>query len=572
MTNQITQVNVFQQVAPTPNTLQRFGAVISQGATNTTQFTSSMITQPSDLTPLLNGTKSLSTLTFSTGTVTATTTTPHGFTIGDSLYLTITGATPVGYNGIFLCTITGASTFTYTLVSNPGTMTLPGVYTEEDVAELVEFVTTYYAQGYQTAFWILELGPGNPNDGVAALTTYLTANPNQNYTPGALGYYYVYAVPRTWDANTNFLALIASYENLTARTYFMVTTTLATYQFYTVLMKDVRAIIESPARGVYPANVLTAATYTAAAGGPPGGFSPNAVGYVTFTTTSAHQVAVGQWFQVNGMTPTGYNGWFLAEPGTTGSTLIGAVYSSLAVETALGTLVASYYANTGINPGTAPTEMDAAAMFYKIINQAPSATNKVTPFAFDFWYGVTPFPSQGNGALLSTLQAANITIVGTGAEGGISNTIDLWGRTLDGNDFSYWYATDWLAVNCDLNVTNAIINGSNNPINPLYYNQAGINSLEGIIAQTVENGVTFGMILGTPIQLSLDGPMLNNNTDAGLYTGYSIVNAVPFIQYSIENPGDYKIGRYAGFSVIFTPARGFENVIINMTVSSFVVA
>jgi hypothetical protein len=175
-------------------------------------------------------------------------------------------------------------------------------------------------------------------------------------------------------------------------------------------------------------------------------------------------------------------------------------------------------------------------------------------------------------ALLTTLQAANITIVGTGAESDISNTIDLWGRTLDGSDFSYWYATDWLAVNCDLNVTNAVINGSNNSINPLYYNQAGINSLEGVIAQTVENGVTFGMVLGTPIQLGLDGPTLDNNIDAGLYTGYSIVNAVPFIQYSIENPGDYKIGRYAGFSVIFTPARGFENIIIDLTVSSFVAA
>lgn len=566
MPTNIVQVNLFQQVAPTPNTLQRFGAVISQGATNTSKFATTLITQPSDLTPVLKGALPLTSLAWASSTVTATTTAPHGFTNADTIFLTISGATPVGYNGTFLCTITGGSTFTYALTTNPGTETIPGVYTPEDVAELNEFVTTYYAQGYQTAFYILELGAGSPNDGVAALTTYLTANPNQNYTPGALGYFYVYSVPRTWDANTNFLTLIQSYENLTSRLYFMVTTTLATYQFYTTLMKDVRAIIESPAMGVYSANALTAAVYTA--GNVPGGFAPNAVGYVTFTTTTAHGVAVGQWFQISGMSPAGYNGWFQAAPGTTGSTLIGAVYSSLSTETVLGTLVASYYANTGISS----IEMDAAAMFYKIINQAPSATNKLTPFSFDYWYGVTPFPTQGLSALLQTLQNANITIVGTGAEGGISNTIDLWGRTLDGNDFSYWYATDWLAVNCDLNVANAVINGSNNPINPLYYNQAGINSLEGVIAQTVENGVTFGMILGTPIQLGLDGPALNNNTDAGLYTGYSVVNAIPFIQYSIENPGDYKIGRYAGFSVTFTPSRGFENIIINITVSSFVVA
>ena len=46
------------------------------------------------------------------GTVTATTSSPHGLTLGDSLLLTISGASPSGHNGTYLCTPTGASTFT----------------------------------------------------------------------------------------------------------------------------------------------------------------------------------------------------------------------------------------------------------------------------------------------------------------------------------------------------------------------------------------------------------------------------------------------------------------------------
>ena len=551
----IVQILVSQTVAPTPNTLQQFGALVSQGATITSQYTSSLLTQLSDLTPLLKGTAAITSLTFATNVVTVTTAAPHGFTNGDTIYLTIAGVTPTGYNGTFLCTITGASTFTYPMLgSSPGTMTVAGVYTPEDVGELLSMATTFFAQGSQQAVYVLELGVGSVNEGVASLSAYLTANPNTAYTPGATGYYYAYLVPRTWDGNTNFLTLIQSYESLSARTYFFVTTTLATYASYTALMKCVRALIESPAMGVWSANALAAISYSA--------------GQVTATTTTAHGVAVGQWFQITGVTPTGYNGWWQAQQGTTGTTLVYNVSASLGAESVLGSLVASYYANAGITS----TEFTAAAPFYNLIKQSPSTTNKVTPFAFDFWYGVTPFPTRGTSALLSTLKTSNITVCGTGAEGGISNTIDLWGTTLDGNDMSYWYSVDWIQVNGDLDVANEVINGSNNPINPLYYNQPGINRLQARLAATVSRGVTYGLVLGLPVQTGLDGPVLSANLAANDYVGKSVVNAVPFLTYSVENPSDYKIGRYAGLSVAYVPARGFVAIVININVSSFVAA
>jgi len=72
----------------------------------------------------------LSALTWVTGKVTATTTAAHGFTIGETLQLTIAGATPAGYNGAFPCMITTATQFTYPVAANPGPATIFGSYAD----------------------------------------------------------------------------------------------------------------------------------------------------------------------------------------------------------------------------------------------------------------------------------------------------------------------------------------------------------------------------------------------------------------------------------------------------------
>lgn len=92
---------------------------------------------------------------------------------------------------------------------------------------------------------------------------------------------------------------------------------------------DFNAQMAVPYVAAYPANVLTAATWASTSGG-----------QVTFTTTTAHGVAVGDYFTISGMTPSGYNGDFLAITGTTGSTLVAALTTNPGSETVLGTLVA----------------------------------------------------------------------------------------------------------------------------------------------------------------------------------------------------------------------------------------
>ena len=464
----IVQIIVTQMIAPTPETLQETGALLSQGGTTLSSGSSALLTQLSDLTSILSAAKTLSGLVWSGSVVTGTTAAPHGWTVSDVVPATIAGVTPSGYNGNFNITITGASTFTYPLASNPGSETIPGTVILASESEILAMATTYFAQGTGHAVYVLELGEGTVAEGVATLSAYLIANPNSSYTPGASGFYYAYLVPREWDVNSNFLALVASYESTTARTYFFVTTTTGTYSTYTPLMKCIFPLIEAP--------------------------------------------------------------------------------------------------------GVANPEFSCASAFWEWLHYQPSTTNKVTPFAFSFVFGVTPYPVKGNNALLTTLKNANINVIGTGAEGGISDAIILWGTSLDGNDMTYWYSVDWVQINGDLQVSNAVINGSNDPINPLYYDQNGVNRLETRLASVMSQAVTYGLANGTVKQFGLDGPDLVSNLNDGSFTGLVAINAVPFIPYSAENPGDYKIGKYGGLAVVYVPARGFTQIIININVSTFIAA
>lgn len=541
MANPIVTVQVNIQVAPAPLLLQKTGALISQGGTITSPGTKTLLTQESDLTPFLTPAKALSSLSWAGGTVSAATAVAHGFTIGEVIPLTIAGAVPSGYNGTYNCAITGTSSFTYSLQTSPGAETSPGTYAPLSAGELQEMANTFFAQGSAQSVYVLELGAGGASDGVAFLNSWIAATPQ---------IFYSYLVPRSWDGNAAFLSFLAGFEATNSKTYFWVTTTLAGYTAYAG-MKGVVWLVEAPEYGVWPANALQSISW--------------ASGSVTALTTTAHGVTVGQWFQLAGVVPSGYNGWHLAADGTAGSTLVFALATNPGSETTLGTLVQSQFASAGIDAD----EFSLAAPFRVTLNYAPTSTNKVTPLNFAFLFGVTQFPTAGNAALINTLLAAGGNIVGDGSQGGISDTLMMGGKTGDANPFKYWYSIDRTQVNLQRNLTAALINGANNPVNPVDYNQPGINTLQQAAVTTMATGVADGLVLN-PIKattLSADG--LQQAQDAGTLDGYTAVNADPFGSYVAENPTDYAAGIYNGIAVDYTPLRGFESVTINVTVSNF---
>lgn len=467
MSNNIVDVNVSQTVAPTPSTLQQMAAIVSQGATTLAVNDSEILTQLSDLTPILKGALSVTGIVRSSSTATATTAAPHGYPISEVVALTIAGAVQPQYNGVQQCTITGASTFTFTVSGTPTTpATGTIVWTPEDVIEVLAAVTTWFGQGSGQAVYVLELGEGNAADGVTALTAYLTANPNSQYTSGAQGYFYAYRVPDDFAAEPTYLTLIAAYESPTSKTYFWTQMTLGNYSSFTNLMKNVFGLVSAPAE-------------------------------------------------------------------------------------------------------LATVDDVAAALFWWVSNR-PSATNKVPPFAFTFLFGPTPYPTKNNGTTLANLLAANVNYVGTGAEGGISTAILRNGTMMDGRGASYWYSLDWIQINVKLNIAAAVINGSNDKINPLYFNQDGINRLQKIGANTLVNAVTFGMANGQVVQTALDGPAFAQQLDDGAFNGMLVINAVPFIPYNLENPGDYKIGEYDGFSIVYITQDGFIHILFDVNVTDLI--
>ena len=195
------------------------------------------------------------------------------------------------------------------------------------------------------------------------------------------------------------------------------------------------------------------------------------------------------------------------------------------------------------SPSAPAIEFSTAAMYWASLAYNPNASKLAHPVEYTYLYSVTPYSTLTN-AQKTALLANGVNWVGTGAEGGISNTLIMGGTYMDLNPFNYWYCVDWLSINVSQALAAAIINGSNLPTNPLYYNQAGINTLQKVAQATVNNGISFGLILSP-----------------------ASVNAVPFTTYVAQHPGDYATGTYNGLSLTFVPLRGFSHITIYLTAS-----
>lgn len=195
------------------------------------------------------------------------------------------------------------------------------------------------------------------------------------------------------------------------------------------------------------------------------------------------------------------------------------------------------------SPSAPAVEFSLAAMYWASLAYNPSASNLAHPFEYTYLYSVTPYALSNSQQ--ATLLINGLSWVGTGAQGGISNTLIEGGTFMDLSPLNYWYCVDWLAINVSQALAAAIINGSNLPTNPLYYNQAGINTLQKVSQATVNNGISFGLILSP-----------------------ATVNAIPFNTYVAQHPGDYATGTYNGLSLTFVPLRGFSSITIYLTASN----
>lgn len=461
----IVQVNVSQIVAANPNTLQQTGGVISQGGTTLTAGQRQLLTQRADLTPLLRAPLAVSSISYSSGTVSVQTAVNiPGIVSGDLFLTTLSGFTPIGYNGLVLATATSPNTFTFPLASDPGIETVLGTYTPPNSSELVSRITNYFGQGNNQSVWVLELGPADGHTGPPLLDTWIQNNQKQIYH---------FRVPSNWDGTDEYKALLANYEADNAMVYFWEDTTVLGRTQYTPQMKSAHILVNSPSKPL--------------------------------------------------------------------------------------------------------AEDSESAPFASALSYNPNASSRMTPFANKFLYGVTPWPIDGNQSTLALLTGRGTVsppgyynYVGTAAEGGIS-TADLEGGTMmDGNDFSFWFAADWAQIWGALVLANEVKNGANNPANPLWFDQDGINRLQDRVVKQYQAGVGYSILQGSVTRTQLDQTTFINNFNDDVYANQCVVNAIPFSNYTALNPGDYQEGRYAGLTSIVIPKRGFRAIIFALVVSSLI--
>lgn len=221
------------------------------------------------------------------------------------------------------------------------------------------------------------------------------------------------------------------------------------------------------------------------------------------------------------------------------------------------------------SPGATTTELDSIAYMQYITAFNPAPTNRLPPSQYTFLFGVTAYTPLTQTSM-TELVNANVNFVSTGAEGGISNTMLVKGVMLDGTPANVKFSIDWVQINMDLLLSNAIINGSNNPLSPLYYNQAGINVLETEAKVVATRAVSSGIAVGAVNTVALDPDTFAANVAAKKYAGQFVINAQPWSTYVAQNPGNYELGIYGGLQAAFTPQYGFTQVIFNLGVVQFI--
>jgi hypothetical protein len=187
-------------------------------------------------------------------------------------------------------------------------------------------------------------------------------------------------------------------------------------------------------------------------------------------------------------------------------------------------------------------EFSASTVAFMFSSLKPSAVARIQPFNFRFVQDATPYASASSG-LLTAIAASNTNVVIPATAGGLTENMLLGGQTSDGNAINLWYGPDYASLNVTQALTNELINGSNDSINPLYYSQEGINRLVARCTQTLNSCITVGAILG-PIT----------------------VNSIDFATYVSTFPDDYEQGIYNGISFTIVPARGFNGITYNMSV------
>jgi hypothetical protein len=498
ITPQIVNLTAVVTTAPVPSQLQQSGAIVSVGGTTLAPGAYQFCGNLSAINSISATSYAITSLAWTSSTVTATVSSGILPTIGTQFTTTISGAVPSAYNGTYIATVATSTTFTYALASSPGTETTPGYFTISGASSITYPASSFFAQGTAVGVYVLELGDIVGVDAqIAALNTWITNNP---------GVFYGYLTPAAWDYSKDEVGSVVINNGGNG---FTVAPTVAfsgggggTGAAGTAIIQNgavVAVTITNPGSG------YTAAPTVTFSGG--GGVGAAA----TANLASAMNILAGQYANPTSKT------YFFA------TTSVANLSNYATLKSVYATVPA---------PTATSQEFDAGAMFYQWLVNNPSASNPLGPMSYRYLTGVTPWAISGNQTNINNVLTGYGNIIYPTSEGGISKA-GIWkGTTMDGTQAAWWYGLDWFQIQAQQALAAAVINGSNqNP--PLIYDQNGINSLLAVAQGVANSAVQFQCALSITI------------------------NATPFAAYTTANPNDYQAGLYRGFSATVVGQNGF---------------
>lgn len=173
------------------------------------------------------------------------------------------------------------------------------------------------------------------------------------------------------------------------------------------------------------------------------------------------------------------------------------------------------------NPEATDERPDAAAFGAAASYGNFSTSNQMTPLRCTFVENQTEYDVSST---LSTLaQTYNLNWIDSSLNtAGFDAQIIANGVFGNGKNFSYWYGIDWCQENLPLALNAALINGANDPSNPLFYNQNGIDRLKSVIVGVLNEALSYSLISDYSVTATAFSDLSDSVVASGIYSGFAI--------------------------------------------------
>ena len=137
-----------------------------------------------------------------------------------------------------------------------------------------------------------------------------------------------------------------------------------------------------------------------------------------------------------------------------------------------------------------------------------------------------------------------------------NNSVLLNGRYTDSFPIEYRYQWDLVSFEVENALQTLILNGVNNPIYIVKYNQDGIDTIRSNIKATLNRMINWGCVTDFSARI---------NSATGDMENIGDITAIDFNSYVSANPTDYENEIYAGISFYLRIGRYIRQVILSIT-------